>query len=242
MAYGQMAYVYDQLMQDMPYASWIDWVTREVQNKQATIVDLGCGTGNVAIPLAQMGYAVIGIDYSDSMLAIASNKAERLPIQWLEQDMTIFHVDHLVDAVVCFCDGFNYLLNENDFYQTLQRIEQQLKPGGVLLFDLLTASQMKQYALEQPYAYDTDDLSYMWTCDWQEDSLTIYHDLSFFVKAEDERYDRFDEQHEERAYDINEVTSQLEKFGFKDIEVSSHFGTGTVESHTSRVFFRARKR
>jgi SAM-dependent methyltransferase len=242
MAYGQMAYVYDQLMQDMPYDEWVAWVMRSVPDKSATIVDLGCGTGNVAIPLAKLGYDVIGIDYSDSMLAIASDKADRTPVQWLEQNMTDWQVEQPVDAVVCFCDGFNYLLDEDDFYQTLIRTEKQLKPGGILLFDLLTANQMQRYAAEQPYQYETDNLTYMWTCDWEEDVQTIFHELTFFVKAEDDRYDRFEEQHEERAYAIDDVVYNLEKFGFVDIQVSSHFGQGPVGDDTPRVFISARKR
>ena len=242
MAYGQMAHVYDQLMQDMPYDEWIAWVQREVQDKSATIVDLGCGTGNVAIPLAKLGYNVIGIDNSDSMLAIASDKAERTPVQWLEQDMTEWQVDQEVDAVVCFCDGFNYLLDEDDFYQTLVQSAKQLISGGVLLFDLLTAFEMQRYVAEQPYQVDTDELAYLWTCDWDEELQTIYHSLTFFVKASDDRYDRFEEQHEERAYAIEDVVYNLEQFGFTDVKISNHFGQGEVTANTGRVFVSARKR
>jgi 2-polyprenyl-3-methyl-5-hydroxy-6-metoxy-1,4-benzoquinol methylase len=74
-------------MADMPYGEWVDWVVAHVPTQGAHIVDLGCGTGNVAIPLAELGYAVTGIDLSDTMLAVAAQKAERTSVEWLEQDM-----------------------------------------------------------------------------------------------------------------------------------------------------------
>jgi SAM-dependent methyltransferase len=241
MAYGKMANVYDQLMADMPYSDWVEWVAQQVPAKAATIVDLGCGTGNVAIPLSQKGYNVVGIDLSDSMLAVAAQKAGTLPITWLEQDMVEWQVDEAVDAVVCLCDGLNYLIDETEFVRAIQTTADQLKPGGVFLFDLLTAQQMRDYAEGQPYQMDEPDLAYLWTCDWDESEATIEHALTFFVQADDGRFDRFEESHAERAYDLKFVRSVLEQAGFGAIEMTSDIGRGPADEANMRVFVKAIK-
>ena len=54
------------------------------------MLDAGCGTGGYTIPLAKMGYDMLGVDLSVEMLNIAMNKVlnEGLPIQLLCQDLT----------------------------------------------------------------------------------------------------------------------------------------------------------
>jgi ubiquinone/menaquinone biosynthesis C-methylase UbiE len=79
MSYERFAYTYDRLMREMPYGDWLRFA-REAWNEYGitpkTIVDLGCGTGNIAIPLGLEGFDVTGIDLSEDMLAVALQKAE----------------------------------------------------------------------------------------------------------------------------------------------------------------------
>ena len=242
MAYGELAFVYDRLMVDMPYGEWVDWVVQHVPAQGAHIVDLGCGTGSVAIPLAERGYAVTGIDLSDTMLAVAAQKAERTSVQWLEQDMVEWSVGEPVDAVVCLCDGLNYLTEPDDFAQAIRQAASQLKPGGVLLFDLLPAGQLERYAAEQPYVHDESDLAYMWTCDWDASEQTIYHDITFFIQTPSGTYTRFEESHTERAYAKADVEQLLEQAGFTEVNWSSDFGRAPYSDAASRVFVSARLR
>ncbi|MCC2686883.1 MAG: methyltransferase type 12, partial [Paenibacillaceae bacterium] len=78
-AYGQFAYYYDRLMADHPYDEWIRYVKWcwDAYGKPETVVDLGCGTGTLALMLAKRGCRVMGIDASEDMLAIAQSKQDR---------------------------------------------------------------------------------------------------------------------------------------------------------------------
>ncbi|HEX7057772.1 MAG TPA: methyltransferase domain-containing protein, partial [Bacilli bacterium] len=79
MAYEKFAYVYDRLMQDVPYPEWLRFL-REYWNQANTpdtIVELGCGTGNLTIPLAQSGFKMYGIDDSEHMLSVAAEKSKQ---------------------------------------------------------------------------------------------------------------------------------------------------------------------
>jgi len=73
MAYEQFAYIYDELMQDVPYDQWVDWVKAYVPTG-STIADIGCGTGTATLALAEH-YEVLGIDLSEEMLEVAQEKA-----------------------------------------------------------------------------------------------------------------------------------------------------------------------
>ncbi len=143
MSYRQFAYVYDRLMADMPYREWLKFAEESFAKfeKPRTIVDLGCGTGSLAIPLAQAGYQVIGIDLSEDMLSIAHDKTERLrgltgkafkgSVTWLHQDMREWEWSEPADCVISFCDCLNYLLEEEDWKSAFERVYAGLKPGGL---------------------------------------------------------------------------------------------------------------
>src|SRR4051812_38157259 len=62
------------------------------QRMAGPVLELGCGTGRVAIPLAQQGIDLTAIDVSAAMLAFARRKAADLPIQWVEADARDFHL------------------------------------------------------------------------------------------------------------------------------------------------------
>ncbi|MBW7461394.1 class I SAM-dependent methyltransferase, partial [Paenibacillus sepulcri] len=114
-AYRQFATVYDRLMEDMPYSDWLRFA-RECWDRYGipqTVVDLGCGTGSLAIPLARSGFQVFGIDLSADMLSIGRSKLDESPqqairssagaIRWLQQDMCSWELPEQVDAVISFC-------------------------------------------------------------------------------------------------------------------------------------------
>lgn len=132
MAYAHMAAVYDALMADTPYDQWLDWIERSWQKGSAPkrIIDLGCGTGTIAIPLAKRGYRVTGVDLSAEMLAIAYDKMrqEQVEVAWVEQDMRELSLPE-ADAVISLCDSLSYLTEEADVQETFRRVFAHLAPG-----------------------------------------------------------------------------------------------------------------
>jgi SAM-dependent methyltransferase len=254
MAYGKFALVYDRLMEDMPYDSWVafaeDCFSR--YGKPSTIADLGCGTGSIAIPLASKGYRVFGIDLSDAMLAVARDKSSQLlhsglnsrvvePV-WLEQDMTEWELGEPVDAAVSFCDCLNYLTEEEEIEAVFRQTYAGLKPGGVFIFDVHTPRTLQDYVGNQPFVYNEADLSYIWECWLDEESCSIGHELTFFAReADGKTYSRFDETHTQRAYPLERLKKLLEQAGFVDIKVSGDFSWEEADEETARAFFVAVK-
>ena len=87
-AYEKLAAVYDRFMEDVDYQRWAQglaaWIGARTQ-----VADLACGTGNLTLPLARMGYGVTGVDLSADMLMVAQDKARRagLRIPFIRQDV-----------------------------------------------------------------------------------------------------------------------------------------------------------
>lgn len=254
-SYRKFAYVYDQLMEDMPYPDWLRFA-REAWEKHGSmpksVVELGCGTGSITIPLVNSGFEVIGIDLSADMLSVARRKMEgtsqgsRLyregSIRWVQQDMREWEVPEPVDAVISFCDCFSYLLEERDVVSAFAHTYQGLKPGGIFLFDVHHPNTIIRYAEEQPFVWDDRSVSYIWTCELDAPRCEIEHHLSIFAKEDwSDLYRRFEETHVQRAYDPEWMKTELVKAGFRDVQCYADFKWVEPGDDAQRLFYVAVK-
>lgn len=99
------------------------------------VLDLGCGTGRLAIPLARRGKDVTGIDRSLAMLAYAGKKAGNLAIRWVEGDVRDFDLGGEFDLIIACGHAFQALLTEADQRAFLRGARRHLAAGGRLAFD-----------------------------------------------------------------------------------------------------------
>lgn len=265
--YGRFAYVYDRLMEEMPYPEWLAFLEEcfARYGQPETVVDLGCGTGKLAIPLAEAGYRVLGIDLSADMLAVAKAKAEKadLPekasLAWACLDMRDWQADEPADCAFSFCDCMNYLLEEEDIRRVFRKTFAGLRPGGLFVFDVHAPGRMLAYAEGQPYVWDEDDVAYIWTCDYDPDRNQVEHRLTFFAAEgesvgaapesqpagpdgrPEERYVRFREVHRQRAYPPDWLSAELRRAGFIVLDRCADFGWAAPDEDSERIFFVARK-
>jgi SAM-dependent methyltransferase len=104
-----------------------------------TLLDLACGPGRYAIPLAQAGYAVTGVDRTRFLLDRARERANLAGtrVEWVEQDMRDFVRTGAFDLAINVFTSFGYFEDPAENRRVLDNIHASLKPGGVFVFDHL---------------------------------------------------------------------------------------------------------
>ena len=247
MAYGQLANLYDLFMQHAPYDEWVEITEKIFQMSDEPInrvVDLGCGTGEITIRLAEKGYSMTGIDYSETMLTCASYKAneKNITVDWLKQDIRDLQGLEDFDAAISFCDVMNYITDPEELFHSFQHVYNSLKKGGIFIFDVHHLPYISENYIGNTFAEVTDDVSYIWFCSAGDEPGEMYHDLTFFY-LNDGKYDRFDEQHHQRTYPLDFYKKLLHDSGFDNIKIYADFNTKTenVEEDAARIFFSAVK-
>jgi SAM-dependent methyltransferase len=105
----------------------------------ARVLDLACGHGRHAIPLAERGFDVTGFDLSELFLerARAEAKACGVAVRWLRGDMRALPFEAEFDAVINIFTAFGYFADEKDDVETLRRVRRALVPGGRFLLETL---------------------------------------------------------------------------------------------------------
>ena len=134
--------------------------------------------------LAQKGYDMIGVDFSEDMLQIAMEKREEsgLPILYLLQDMREFELYRTVRAVVSICDSMNYILDYGELVQVFSLVNNYLDPGGIFIFDLNTEYKYREILAQSTIAEDREESSFIWDNDYDETERINEYDLTLFIK------------------------------------------------------------
>jgi SAM-dependent methyltransferase len=133
---------YDSLYADKDYEAECDMLARlfAEHSPQAvkSVLDLGCGTGSHAIPLARRGYRVVGVDRSPQMLSAARAKAARLAEapDFREGNVTSMRLGEKFDAVVMMFAVLGYQVEAADLRATLVTVREHLKEGGIFVADV----------------------------------------------------------------------------------------------------------
>ncbi len=112
--------------------------------RTGAVLDLGCGTGRLAVPLARDGHRVVGIDLSAAMLARASSRLARIarPVAnrclLLRADLRALPLGHkgrFTFAVAAF-HTIQHLVDDQDLLALFRRVRRLLTPDGWFAFDI----------------------------------------------------------------------------------------------------------
>ena len=106
------------------------------------VLELGCGTGRIAIALAEAGHEVHGIDSSDTMLAIARENLKKrgLAATFSRGDMRRLRSDQAFGLAFCALDGLLHLQAADDVRDALLAAHCALRPGGLFACDVVNPS------------------------------------------------------------------------------------------------------
>lgn len=248
--YERFAEYYDRWMDDVDTEQWaiylLNLFEQYGQLGEISILDTACGTGNISIPLAQMGCQLMGCDISDDMLRIAKEKARikgvRIPL--IRQNMIDIQLSKPVDVINCSCDGVNYLIDDGDAFAFFESANRALRADGLLSFDISSAYKIREQLDGCCFGEDEDDFTYLWQNAYDPKTHLLEMYVTWFVEKEKEEnlFERYSELHIQRAYEMDELDELLHKAGFLNIKHYGDFSTNEPTEETERIFFIAQKK
>ena len=209
--YTALAAGYDLVMDHVDYEEWARYahaLLREWNPEAESVVELGCGTGSLALELQHLGgYDYLASDRSESMIRVARWKAQDrgVPLQFRVEDFTDLELDRRFDAAILLYDGLNYLLEIEKVEQLFRSAAGVLRPGGVFLVDQSTPSNSEA---DPSYFEDegsAEGFAYRRTSRY--DPETRRHTTRFELEVEGRSYV---EEHVQRAYAHDRVRAVIE--------------------------------
>ena len=242
--YEALAGVYDDLTSDVAYGRRADYLERLFQKSRLpvrTVLDLACGTGSMTAVLTERGYELIGVDESPDMLAVAREKAAGLkgePPVFLNQSMPKLDLYGTVDAAVCCLDSLNYLTSPREVQRTFERLALFIAPGGILIFDINSASYLRDLN-GQVFLDETDDVYCVWRAEFEKRNRVCTYWMDIFTRREDGVWNRSVEEHRQRAYEVDELRSWLLEAGFTHIRTYGDCRMSAPKEGEQRIYFSA---
>ena len=243
-AYHELASSYDRLTNDVDYAATVAFYMQILQKEQLqprTAVDLACGTGSVALLLAEEYDRVMGVDMSEEMLTVAFQRAveQGKHLQFICQRLQEMVLPRAVDLAVCALDGLDYILDPGDCQKAIRRVYKALNPGGIFIFDVNTPEKLR--AMDgQVFLDEDDDVYCVWRGEFDEQTNICSYGMDLFQR-EGEKWYRSFEEHREYAYSAQQLTSYLKAAGFTHIRI---YADGRLEAPApgeQRIYISARK-
>ena len=243
-AYHALAASYDRLTNDVDYRAVVDFYFQILEREglsPRTAVDLACGTGSIALLLAQRGLSVTAVDMSEEMLCVAAQKAQSLesPPVFVCQRLQDLHLPRGVDLAVCGLDSLDYILDPKDCREAIKRIYRVLNPGGCFIFDVNTPQKLRAMD-DQIFLDEDDDVYCVWRGSFDEQSNICTYGMDLFQRSGNTWY-RSCEEHQEYAYSQEQLTEYLREAGFTHIKVYADRQFTAPQPGEQRIYLKARK-
>ena len=197
-----------------------DFIENELNHdKSLTILDVGCGTGRHSIELTKRGYSVTGIDYSESQLARAIEKAEiqGLTIDFQQQDARNLTFKNEFDVAIMLCEGGFPLMETDEMnYKILQSVTNSLKEQGKLIFTTLNGLFPLYHSVEEFCSSASTEGNATYRSNTFD--LMTFRDHNI-TEIEDDFGNKKTLDCNERYYVPSEITWLLKTLGYKKIDI-----------------------
>ena len=243
-AYHALASSYDRLTSDVDYAAIVafyDAILEKENISPKSAIDLACGTGSVALLLAEKYDRVLGVDMSEEMLTVAFQRGMeqgRIPT-FICQKLQDLRLPKAVDLAVCALDGLDYILDPADCKEAIRRVYKALNPGGIFIFDVNTPEKLR--AMDgQVFLDEDDDVYCVWRGEFDEETNICSYGMDLFQREGACWYRSF-EEHREYAYSAQQLTDYLKAAGFTHIRVYADGCLEAPQKGEQRIYFSARK-
>lgn len=203
------------------------------------VLDLCCGTGQLAAELSRQGYRTTGLDGSRGMIEIAKKNAP--DADFVVQDARDIALPGRFSAVFSTFDSLNHLMSLSELEQVFRSVSAVLEGGGYFVFDLNMEEGFRS-RWRGSFAFVEEDHVCVVRSSHDTNEKTGRLDVTLF-EMKGSAWVRTDFPLIQRWYEEHEIRERLRKAGFEElrsIEGNESIAEGSL--HEGRMFFVARKR
>ena len=176
----------------------------------ARILDLCCGTGQLAHALSARGFELTGIDGSESMIAIARENAPDAVFS--VDDARDFRIDGEFHAALSTFDSLNHVMSLDELTSVFRNVYRALTGGGAFAFDL-NMEEGYRTRWRGSHGYVEDDHACIARSSHVPDERIGKTEITMFFRSED-RWERSDVTLVQRCYAEDEILTALGSVGF----------------------------
>jgi len=212
-----------------------------------SLLDVCCGTGQLAVHFLEHGYEVVGIDLSEHMLLYARENAAQYiqsgQAQFIQADAAQFHLNGRFGLVVSTFDALNHLPDEKALHSCFQSVYSVLDPNGFFIFDLNTRAGLLSH-WNGVSVQDTEEIVIITRGIYDGQSSKAWTKISGFMRTESGLYERFEQTAYNTAFDLQRVKAALLETGWHSVHFARIEDLGTPiadPEKESRVFTVAQK-
>jgi len=184
-----------------------------------SLLDVCCGTGQLALFFLEHGYRVVGIDASAAMLAHARDKAgayiEAGKAAFIEADAADFTLDEPVGLAVSTFDALNHLPDFEALCGCFRSVQRALAPGGYFIFDLNTRKGLRE-RWNGVHIEDTEEMLVV-NRGIYDGGDRAYTRITGFMRTDEGTYERFEGVFYNIVFEMAQVKAGLETAGFQDV-------------------------
>ena len=149
--------------------------------------------------------------------------------------MREFELYGTVKAVVSVCDSVNYITEKEDLTEVFRLVNNYLDPKGLFIFDFNTDYKYRDMIGETVIAEDREDVSFIWFNEYDEESQLNDIDLKVFVQEDGDCYRKFQEEHIQRGYSLQEIKQMLEESGLVFLQAFDEYSNQEPRTDSGRI-------
>jgi SAM-dependent methyltransferase len=149
--------LYDSLL---PVGAHLPYYRDLARQQGGDVLELACGTGQLAVPIASTGLPTVGLDLSAAMLSAARDRAAaaNVSVEFLQGDMRRFALDRLFPFIFVARNSLLHLTSTDDILAAFAAVRRHLAPGGLFAFDILNPAP-RVTAVQAPQRFPVVDVA-----------------------------------------------------------------------------------
>lgn len=234
--YKEFAYIYDKLTFDIDYEEYSEVIKKELKKldiKPESILELGIGSGNMTKYFYNSSINYTGVDLSKEMLKICADKFSNINI--INGDLCQLELTKNYDFIFSILDTINYILDSEKLQNLFSNINENCT--GVFMFDVNTPYKLIEVMGNNHFVYEYEDIFYTWVNQYYEEDNLIDFYIDFFVKNQDNSYQRIRETQTEKVYSLDALRFMLYNSGFNTVKIIDFDTSKTLNNCTQRALF-----